>query len=102
MSQQIKEQMKEEFTNAMTNYGTTLEKIRDNSGEWIDGYLPIYNNKIIEEWQAMPGKYDNRGHAELGLGQEIDIINLMTLDLYLYYSDIFYEAVAELEQEAGE
>jgi hypothetical protein len=50
----------------------------------------------------MPGKYDNRGHAELGLGQEIDIINLMTLDLYLYYSDIFYEAVAELEQEAGE
>lgn len=102
MGQQIKEQMKEEFTNAMTNYSTTLDEIRDNSGEWIDGYLPIYNNKIIEEWQGMPGKYDNRGHAELGLGQEIDIINLMTLDLYLYYSDIFYEAVAELEQEAGE
>lgn len=102
MTYQIKKNMREEFAQEIAKGYITLEEIRDNSGEWIDGYLPIYNNKIIEEWQAMPGKYDNRGHAELGLGQEIDIINLMTLDLYLYYSDIFYEAVAELEQEAGE
>jgi hypothetical protein len=102
MSEQIKQAMKEEFKNAGTDYGTSLEEIRDNQGEWIDGYLPIYNNKIIEEWQAMPGKYDNTGHAELGGGQEIDIINLMSLDLYLYYTDIFHEAIAELEQEAGE
>jgi predicted RNase H-like HicB family nuclease len=100
MSNQIKEAMKAEFKNAIEN-GETLEKIQDNSGEWIDGYLPIYNNKIIEEWQGMPGKYDNRGHAELGGGHEIDIINLMSLDLYLYYSDIFYEAIGELVEEAG-
>ena len=46
----------------------------------------------------MPNEYDNRGSLELGLGQEINIINLMSLDLYLYYSDLFAEAVKEVEE----
>ena len=100
MSHQVKEAMKSEFRNAITEHGETLEDIRDNSGEWIEGYLPVYNNKIVEEWQAMPSEYDNRGAVELGhLEQEINIINLMSLDLYLYYNDIFNEAVNELEEE---
>jgi predicted RNase H-like HicB family nuclease len=103
MSHQVKEAMKSEFRNAITEHGETLEDIRDNSGEWIEGYLPVYNNKIVEEWQAMPSEYDNRGAVELGhLGQEINIINLMSLDLYLYYNDIFNEAVNELEEEEEE
>jgi predicted RNase H-like HicB family nuclease len=103
MSHQVKEAMKSEFRNAITEHGETLEDIRDNSGEWIEGYLPVYNNKIVEEWQAMPSEYDNRGAVELGhLEQEINIINLMSLDLYLYYSDIFNEAVNELEEEEEE
>jgi predicted RNase H-like HicB family nuclease len=97
MSETIKKAMRDEFTHAIEQAGETLEDIRDNSHEWIDGYLPIYNNKIVEEWQAMPGKYDNRGHAELGHG-EIDIINLMSLDLYLYYTDLFYEVISEMEE----
>ena len=103
MSHQVKEAMKSEFRNAIKEHDETLEDIRDNSGEWIEGYLPVYNNKIVEEWQAMPSEYDNRGAVELGhLGQEINIINLMSLDLYLYYNDIFNEAVNELEEEEEE
>ena len=103
MSHQVKEAMKSEFRNAIKEHEETLEDIRDNSGEWIEGYLPVYNNKIVEEWQAMPSEYDNRGAVELGhLGQEINIINLMSLDLYLYYNDIFNEAVNELEEEEEE
>jgi kynureninase len=50
----------------------------------------------------MPNDYDNRGAQEFGYEGEPDIIRLMTLDLYLYYSDLFSEAVAEVEQEIEE
>lgn len=103
MSHQVKEAMKSEFRNAITEHDETLEDIRDNSGEWIEGYLPVYNGQIVREWQEMPSEYDNRGAVELGhLEQEINIINLMSLDLYLYYNDIFNEAVNELEEEEEE
>jgi len=102
MSHQIKEAMKAEFTNAIKEQGETLEDIRDNSGEWVDGYLPVYYNKIVQEWQEMPSEYNDRGRAELGAGSEATIYDLMSLDLYLYYTDIFNEAVNELEAEAGE
>jgi hypothetical protein len=102
MNNTVKQQMKDEFTNAIKEHGETLEDIRDNSGEWVDGYLPVYYNKIVEEWQVMPSEYNDRGHAELGQGGEINIYNLMSLDLYLYYTDIFNEAIAELEEELEE
>lgn len=79
--------------------GEDLADIQDNSGEWVDGLLPVYNNHIIAEWQEMPGDYDNRGSAEFGYDGEPDIIRLMSLDLYCYYSDLFHEAVRELEAE---
>jgi len=89
--------MVEEIRLELSN-GEDLDTIKDRSGEFIDSWLPVYNNKIVEEWQSMPSEYDNRGSAELGTGQEINIINLMTLDLYLYYSDLFAEAVKEVEE----
>ena len=89
--------MKEEITTALSY--STLEEIEDRSGELIDSYIPVYNNRIIEEWQAMPSEYDNRGAEELGAQQGHDIISLMTLDLYLYYSDLFSEAMEEIKQE---
>ncbi len=93
------EQMTQEIKREIAN-GAELEELRDNSGEWVDAYLPVYNNRIVEEWQSMPSKYDNRGAAELGhLEQELNIINLMTLDLYLYYSDLFNEALDDVESE---
>lgn len=97
------ELMVQEIKTELTHDGVELDDLRDNSGEWVDGYLPVYNNRIIEEWQAMPSEYDDRGAAELGhLEQEINIINLMSLDLYLYYSDLFNEALDLVEAELEE
>jgi len=78
--------------------GVELDQIRDNSGEWVDGYIPVYNGRIIEEWQNMPSEYDNKGAEELGYGGEINIVNLMSLDLYLYYSDLFNQAIELVEE----
>ena len=91
------ERMVEEIR-AELSQGKDLDTIKDRSGEFIDSWLPVYNNRIIEEWTLMPNDYTDRGSAELGTGQEISIINLMTLDLYLYYSDLFFEAVGEVEE----
>jgi hypothetical protein len=102
MDYEIERQMREEFTLEIENGNTTLEYIRDNSGEWIDGYLPVYYNRIVEEWQKMPASYNDRGRAELGVGDEFTIYSLMSLDLFVYYSDIFEQVITELEQEAGE
>ena len=90
----IYEDLKQTITN-----GEDMESIRDNSGEWIDGYLPVYNNRIIEEWKDMPGEYDDRGSAELGHMGEITIIGLMTLDLYIYYSDLFFQVLNDIAEE---
>jgi predicted RNase H-like HicB family nuclease len=80
--------------------GQTLEEIKDRSHELVDNYVPVYNNRIVEEWQAMPGDYDNRGGAELGYNyEEINIIKLMMLDLYIYYTDLVDLVITDLEQE---
>ena len=97
MSYKTVERMVEEIR-AELSQGEDLDTIKDRSGEFIDSWLPVYNNRIIEEWTLMPNDYTDRGSAELGTGQEISIINLMSLDLYLYYSDLFYEAVKEVEE----
>ena len=96
------EQMKEEVLNEINNNGAELDDIRDRSGEWIDGYLPIYNNRIIEEWQQLPSEYDDRGATELGISEDARIIQRMSLDLYLYYSDLFSEVLDEVEEELKE
>lgn len=88
------EEIKREIDN-----GAEIEELRDNSGEWVDGYLPVYNNRIIDEWKEMPSEYDNRGAAEFGWDGEIDITRLMLLDLYLYYSDLWHEALSDVESE---
>ena len=90
-------QMVEEIRNNLAN-GEGLDEIKDRSGEIVDGYLPLYNNEIIKEWQEMPSDYDDRGWAELGDGGDTTIINRMTLDIYLYYSDLFNEAIQEVEE----
>jgi hypothetical protein len=101
MSYATIQQMKEELKTSIAN-GEELDDIKDRSGEWVDGYLPVYNNQIVKEWQEMPSEYDDRGAAELGHMGEVNIIGLMSLDLYLYYSDLFSQAVEELESELAD
>lgn len=98
-------QMVDEIRNELAQ-GVELDDIKDRSHEYIDGYLPVYYSQIIDEWKQMPSEYNDRGSAELGhLDQEINIYNLMSLDLYVYYTDLFTEAMEEIESElekAGE
>jgi hypothetical protein len=102
MLNETQKQMKDEVLNELKK-GVDLDDIKDNAGEWIDGYLPVYNDRIIQEWKEMPSEYDNRGSAELGHNvQEINIVNLMSLDLYLYYTDLFNEVLEEVEEEQEE
>jgi hypothetical protein len=80
--------------------GETLEEIAERSYELVDNYVPVYNNRVLEEWQSMPSDYDNRGAAELGHNcEELNIINLMMADLYLYYQDLVALVISDLEQE---
>ena len=80
--------------------GQSLEEIAERSYELVDNYVPVYNNRVIEEWQSMPSDYDNRGAAELGHNcEELNIINLMMADLYLYYQDLVALVISDLEQE---
>ena len=100
MSRKVINLMIEEIKTELAN-GLEIDEIRDNSGEMIDSHLPIYNNEIIEEWQKMPGEYDDRGTEELG-GGTTGIVALMSLDLYLYYTDLFNEALEEVENQLEE
>lgn len=80
--------------------GQSLKEIAERSYELVDNYVPVYNNRVLEEWQNMPGEYDNRGSAELGHNcEELSIISLMMSDLYLYYSDLVALVISDLEEE---
>lgn len=83
--------------------GIELEDIRERSYEYVDNYVPVYNNRVIEEWQNMPGDYDNRGAAELGHScEELNIISLMQGDLTIYYSELVGSVIDDLEQELAD
>lgn len=77
--------------------GQDLDSIKDRSHELVDNYVPLYYNKIVEEWQQMPSEYNDRGYAELG--GEVTVYNLMSLDLYIYYTDLVNEVLTDLEEE---
>lgn len=80
--------------------GIELEDIRERSYEYVDNYVPIYNNRVIEEWRDMPSDYDNRGAAELGHNcGELNIVSLMQADLYIYYSELVGQVIDELAEE---
>lgn len=92
----------EEFKQEMAQ-GIELEDIANRSYEYVDNYVPVYNNRVIEEWQAMDSDYDNRGSAELGHNcQEINIISLMQADICLYYQDLVALVLNNLAEELEE
>lgn len=95
---EVMEELKQELAR-----GVDLADIAQRSYEYVDNYVPVYNNRVIEEWQAMDSDYDNRGAAELGHNcQEINIISLMQQDLYLYYQDLVALVLNDLAEELEE
>ena len=92
---EIMQEIKQEIAN-----GEELSDIQERSYELVDNYVPVYNNRIIEEWQLMPSEYDNRGSAEIGHDcDDLNIIKLMSADLYLYYQDLVALVLDDLERE---
>jgi hypothetical protein len=48
----------------------------------------------------MPSEYDNRGSAEIGHDcDDLNIIKLMSADLYFYYQDLVALVLDDLERE---
>ena len=93
--EEIKQEIKLEI-----EQGQSLEEIAERSYELVDNYVPVYNNRVIEEWQSMPSDYDNRGAQELGHNcEELNIINLMMSDLYIYYTELVGLVIDDLAQE---
>lgn len=92
---EIMQEIKQEITS-----GQTLDDIRDRSYELVDNYVPVYNNRVLEEWKDMPSDYDNRGAQELGHNcEELNIISLMSADLYIYYTELVGLVIDDLAQE---
>lgn len=73
----------------------------DRISEIVESYLPIYYSEIVKEWQAMPSEWDNEGAAMFGAPDPIDIYQLMTLDLYGYYSEQVNEHANEYAKTKG-
>jgi len=94
------ERIKSDLIDRMSR-GEDIESITDRIGEEVDSWLPVYNNDIITEWHNMPNEYTDRGSEELG-ATEYNIIKLMTLDLYLYYTDVISEIIEEIKEEKKE
>lgn len=66
--------------------------------EFADGFVPIYTNDIIEEWQQMPSDFDD-SWKDYGCSSEDGIVKRMQIDLYNYYLDQINKAWTEIESE---
>lgn len=74
--------------------------IEDRLTEIAEGYIPIYNYEIVEEWSLMPEEF-NDSWQEYGTEVAVQgIIRLMTLDLFAYYEAQVSRAYEELTAEA--
>jgi len=87
-----------------------LEQLKDNPyaqdlvAEFADGYVPIYNNHIIEQWVSLPMEESDQW-KEYGYDtqrNEGGIISLMAIDLVFYYLKLANEAWEEIKTELEE
>ena len=75
--------------------------IEDALDQWADGFVPVYNNEIIQEWQEMPSEFDD-SWKDYGFAPDDGIIRLMMIDLYRYYLDQTTRAYNEIKAEKEE
>ena len=66
--------------------------------ELADSNTPVYYGEIISEWQSMPSEYDDRWQ-ETEVGPGLMIMQLMQIDLALYYQEQFLEVWEEVKSE---
>lgn len=69
----------------------------DLLSEWSDSEVPVYNHEIIAEWTDLD--WDCRDQwNELGASPEARIVDLMRIDIYLYYRECYTKAWIELQE----
>jgi len=74
----------------------------DDLQERADGYVPVYSNQIIKDWQEMPSEY-NDAWLEYGEDGSKGIVRLMSVDLFVYYQAETLRIWEEIKAEkAGE
>lgn len=70
----------------------------DLLSEWSDSEVPVYNHEIIAEWTDLDWDCRDQWH-EVGATPESGIIDLMKIDLYLFYRECFTKAWIQLQEE---
>lgn len=73
----------------------------DILSDWADAEVPVYNHHIIEEWTSLPNDQTD-AWKEFGYDNNASIIDLMKIDLYLYYSQAFQNAWLEIKSAMNE
>lgn len=93
---QIKKEISENFDEI-----SEAPYLEDALDQWADGFVPVYNNEIIQDWQEMPIEFDD-SWKEYGFAQDDGIIRLMMIDLYRFYLDQTTRAYEEIKTEKEE
>jgi hypothetical protein len=82
------------------------DEIDGIDGRWmneaVDSALPTYYSDIIEQWTKMPSEYTDRWQELVAAIHNHSLTGLMTMDLYIYLSDQYREAYAEIQAEKEE
>ena len=88
----------------------TYEYIKqENLSEWdtiteddihqiAEGYVPVYYNEIISEWQELPMEHTDTWQ-DFGISEDTTIFTLMGYDLFNYYYQLADKAFSEIKEE---
>jgi hypothetical protein len=91
---------------ALTTYEDIKQEILDYR-DWMteddihqtaDGYVPVYYNEIISEWQALPMEHTDTWQ-DFGISNDTSIFTLMGYDLFNYYYQLVHKAFHEIKEE---
>jgi len=70
----------------------------DLLSEWADSEVPVYNHEIIAEWTDLD--WDCRDQwQEMGADSNTSIVDLMKIDIYLFYRECYTLAWIKLQEE---
>jgi hypothetical protein len=96
---------------ALSDYADVLSEVANNLDqlmaseypedllrEFADGFVPIYYSDILDEWRELPLEESDRWQ-EVGADSKATIFSLMSIDLFLYYEDMFTRAYTQLSEE---
>ena len=68
----------------------------DLLNDWADAEVPVYPKDIIDEWTSLDAEYRD-AWIELGYDGKTGIVDLMRIDLYMFYSQAFQNAWIDIE-----